>query len=114
VQEERVVLMMNEESLKLIFSSNTEGTASGKPIVNLVEDTTLGVRKMLQKGTLNKIRVVREGNHTSALKEREHQPVLETKESRAESPLLDEENTTTIRINKKNKRNTKTHHNPFL
>src|SRR5262249_15210347 len=103
VRDERVVLKMNEESLKLIFSSNNESTASGKPIVNPVEDTTLGVRKMLQKDTLNKIRVVREGNHTSAFNEREHQPVLETKESRAESPLLDEENTTTMRRNKKNK-----------
>src|SRR5262249_22540837 len=79
VREKRVVLKMNEKALKLIFSSNNESTNSGKPMVNLVEDTKLGVRKLLQKDTLKKIRVIIEGNSTRPTNKLEHQHISEIK-----------------------------------
>src|SRR5262249_10273127 len=112
VRKERVVLKMNDEALKLIFSSDNESTISTQSMVSLVEDTKLGVRKILPKDTLNKIRVILEDKPT--IPPNIQQTKTQTKESEGQSKTPEKSKTPTSKVIKKNKLKTKRPINPFL
>src|SRR5262249_21568528 len=112
VREEKVVLKMNNDALKLIFSSDNEGIISEQPGVSLVEETTLGVRKMLTQDTVNKVKVILEDNPT--IPPDIQQTKTQIEESEGQSRTLEKIKTTVSKIIKKNKPKTKTPHDPFL
>src|SRR5262249_10483288 len=86
VRKERVALKMNGETLKIIFSSEHEVTASAQPMVSLVEETKSGVSKILPQDTLNKSRVILEDNPTVSP---DIQTKTQTEGSQGQSKILD-------------------------
>src|SRR5262249_12090591 len=103
---------MNDEALKLIFSSDNESTVSTQSMVSLVEDTKLGVRKILPKDTLNKTRVILEDKPT--IPPDVQQTKTQTEESEEQSKTLEKRSTLAFKVIRKNKLRTKRPNNPYL
>src|SRR5262249_15192560 len=114
VRDEKVVLKMNNDALKLIFSSDNKSTISEQPIVNLVKETKSGVRKILPQDTVNKIKEILKDNHTMPPDIHKQQTKTQTEEEERQSNLQEESSTPIPKNIKKNTIRTKKPINPFL
>src|SRR5262249_8944737 len=114
VREERIVLKMNEEALKSIFSSNKERTVNEQPMVSLCEDTKLWERKILPQDTLNKIRAILKDDPTTPPEIHEQQTKTRIEESEGRPKTLAGSKTSIPKNIEKNTRRTETSINPFL